>query len=96
LARLSLKEAAWLEERADTNCFGAFGCALLLAAGIDFQACSLEDDEPDGQAHGCSMSQGSASRFKELDRIPVRILDLDLSTTGAGFHLVAKVNAGLL
>src|SRR4029450_6684040 len=29
-------------------------------------------------------------KLEELDRIPVRILDLDLSTNGTGFHVVAK------
>jgi hypothetical protein len=66
-----------------------------LAASTARARCRL-DDEPDGEAHGCLHVAGSASRFKELDRIPVRILDLDLSTTATGFHLVAKVNAGLL
>src|SRR5439155_18607001 len=39
---------------------------------------------------------GSASRFEELDGIPVRILDLDLSATGTAFHFVAKTKSRLL
>jgi hypothetical protein len=31
------------------------------------------------------------SRLEQFDRIPVRILNLDLATTGTGFHLVAKM-----
>jgi len=37
-----------------------------------------------------------SSGFEELDRIPVGILDLDLSPAGACFHLVAKTNSCLL
>ena len=39
---------------------------------------------------------GSASRLEQLDGISVRILDLDLATTGTGFHLVAKTKSRFL
>src|SRR5438045_1162637 len=38
----------------------------------------------------------SAIRFEEFDRIPVRILNLDLSATRTGLHLVTKGNSGPL
>jgi phosphoserine phosphatase len=37
-----------------------------------------------------------SSRFEELDGIPICVLDLDLATARACFHLVAKANPGLL
>src|SRR5215510_12328878 len=46
--------------------------------------------------HGSFRRAGSASWFEEFDGIPVRILYLDLSTTGTGLHLVAKVKPRLL
>ena len=38
----------------------------------------------------------SAGRLEQFDRIPVRILDLDLAAPGTGFHLVAKMKSRLL
>ena len=38
----------------------------------------------------------SASRLEKLDRISIRILDLDLSTARPRLHLVAKSKSGLL
>ena len=54
--------------------------------------------------HGGALCTKSASRFEELDGIPVRILDLDLSTTRTGLRLInsqvrpslARPGAGLL
>src|SRR5687767_10393660 len=41
-------------------------------------------------------TRGSARRLEELDGIPVRIFDLDLTAAGTAQHLVAKVDASLL
>ena len=41
-------------------------------------------------------TRSRACRLEQLDRIPVGILDLDLPAAGAGFHLVAKMQSGLL
>src|SRR5262249_41827592 len=38
----------------------------------------------------------STSRFEQLDRIPVRIFDLDLSTSRTSLHLVATPRSGQL
>ena len=38
----------------------------------------------------------SVSRLEQFDRISVRILDLDLATTGTGFDLIAKMKSRLL
>ena len=54
--------------------------------------------------HGGPLCTKSASRFEELDGIPVRILDLDLSTTRTGLRLInsqvrpslARPRAGLI
>jgi RNA polymerase sigma-70 factor (ECF subfamily) len=44
---------------------------------------------------GINGSSESASRFEEFDRVPVRVLDLNLAATGPRFHLVAKPSGGL-
>src|SRR5687767_6283576 len=51
-------------------------------------AWTLHDD--DGRHGQLPALAASASRFKQLDGISVGILDLNLPTTGTGFHLVAK------
>src|SRR4051812_36796483 len=44
----------------------------------------------------CCDAQISSGGFKELDRIAIRILELDLSTTRSNFHGVAEGKARLL
>jgi hypothetical protein len=38
------------------------------------------------RAHRWSLSRDQRAGSEQFDRIPVRILDLDLATTGTGFH----------
>src|SRR5690242_13394239 len=49
-----------------------------------------------GRWRACFAEAGSASRLEQFDWIPVGVLDLDLATTGAAFHLVTKLKSCLL
>src|SRR5262245_24756709 len=58
------------------------------------QAAACREGARDVTEHGGRWT--SASRLEELDGIPVRIFDLNLSTSRAGLHLVAEPKSRVL
>ena len=56
--------------------------------------------QPDGFTHRDTVKNRDwfllTRRFEQLDRVSVRILDLNLASAWADFHLIPKVDASIL
>src|SRR5262245_31581377 len=77
-----------------TNCTALITTHLLRMT--QQQEADADLQQPLTAAPACSPRAGFLTGFTQLDRIAVRVLDLNLTSARTGFHLVAEADPGAL